>query len=391
MSEQQAVVTPAPAPAPEGLPAPEVSEGRAKAIEIIRGLSKNAAPDGEDAGDDDDKVAPAPKGEAKDADPDNDEGGDEIPEAKEEKKEPEKKTLAKEERVQKIKQALEGLTDDEVAAFLGAESDAFAALTSKKRELREREERHQQRVAKFDASAKELEDLHGEFEQLLATAKNDPGAALEVIGWTLEEVAEWAANGRVPAKKLDQELREEFKSETQKLREEMEAEIRKDREALAEERAQVNIEVWEAGVARAVRALTPESHPNLAKVVRKSGGQKVFDSIKNVQRGYWSDPEARQEIAQVLEIQPVKGEPLATPDALRYLEMRLEHQRRLLLDEDELSSPVQAGSRPEGKPRHLTTRDTSEVTTTRPEPDAKTGRQKAAEMLRRVTSRISDE
>lgn len=244
---------------------------------------------------------------------DDDELSDDEPKPKvEAKAEVEPKEEPPADHVAQLKQILGNLSEEERTELLGTADSAFAALTSKKRRIAHHEQQLQQERAHF-------QKVQAGFDELLDKAQKNPVAALETLGWTLDDLVKYTESGEVPLERLQSSLEEKFKKELHQVREELE-----------NTRYQTNMERWHADVARGIQAVPQHAKhfPNLAKKLEqgKLDPRHLQQRIIKAQAAYFTQNKQKLELSQ----------------ALGYIEQELEHQRQLWLDEN--PDPSQAGA-----------------------------------------------
>lgn len=243
-------------------------------------------------------------------------------------------------RVETIKKALEGLSDQEASELLGAHNDAFASLTHKRQKVAQREEslvREEQRIKQDRA---DYDDEQKEWGEALAQGRKDPNFALELFGWDAESVKAWAETGKAPP---EHELKGKL-SEAEKRLEDLEKRRQESEERAKGAEAQAKVDAWHRNVHAAIGQVDSEKHPLIIRWAEgaKSEGVDARDALFN-------DIVAVQQAAMAGNLRGLRGEtvpPGTIVDsalAVRYIEGRLALQRKRLVG-DENPNPAQAGT-----------------------------------------------
>lgn len=238
----------------QGQPAAEPTYDRGEAVDRMVAAM---APEGSDAPSEETESTVEPTEEPADG-----------AEAEESAEEPEEKPVSVEEAKAELEKVLAKLTPEQRAAVLGATDDAFAALTAKTRRLREREQRFVEQSRAYEAERGEFQELRKEFDQALATGRENPLEALSLFGWTLEDAHAFAISDNTVPHEKRMELLE--RSMTEKAEAKLK-EVEAAKEALEAEREAIYRDRWHTNVASAVASVTPELHPDLAWYLSRHG------------------------------------------------------------------------------------------------------------------------
>jgi len=214
--------------------------------------------------------------------------------------------------VGQMRKLLANLSEQERVELLGTSDDAFAALQSKKK-------RAEKAYAKVQTERQYIETVKSQLDALVDKAQSDPISALELLGWTPEQLVAFTENGEVPAERWQKSFEAG-----------MEKKLAEHKEELASIKHETNVQRWHGSVEQAVTAVV-NHEDKFPLLVQKMGQGKI-------------DPQALKKriIAGQSEYFKQHGKPLALGEAFGYLERELREARQLWLDE--IPDPAQAGS-----------------------------------------------
>lgn len=350
-------------PAPAASPEPS-GDARADMIAAIAREMKSPTPE------DDDDTSEEPEsegeeGETPDAEPEKAEEDEKKPEEEPKKAANSGFDLAATRK--KVEAALEGLSDEQKAQVFAATSDEFAALHSREKRLRKRESTFVSEKKAFDAERQETRALRAELDEHLTHGKENPLAALDLFGWTLEDAHAYALNDNtVPYEKRMKLLEER----TEKALAERMSKIEEHERALAERERQTNELTWRNGVSGEVDGL---AGANVRWYIANmpQGKQAVVDAVMQMQR-------------QVHEA--FRGQKtLAVQTALARLERDVADARRVWASDSSREGAVQPANLEAGKPD---TRIPSASSGERPRPSNGAEEYDREEMLREIVAEL---
>lgn len=347
-------VTPAPAPESSGDARSEMIAAIAREMKSGKGSEE-----GEDASEEDDE-APETAAEP--------EKKPEEPGKPEEKpKTDEKPAFDLADAKKKVAAALEGLTDEQKDQVFAATSDAFAALHSREKRLKKREEKFVAEIKAFDAEKNEVRSLKQEFDQELTRGKENPLAALEMFGWTLEDAHAYALNDNtIPYEKRMKLLEER----TEKALAERMEKLKAHEDALVERERRANEIAWRNGVAGDVDS---QAGDNVRWYIAKmpNGKQAVVDAVIQMQTQVFNAYRGQK----VLDVRT----------ALARLERDVADARRVWASDSQREGAVQPANLEAGKPE---TRIPSASSGERPRPSNGTEEYDRDELLREIVDQM---
>lgn len=342
--------------------APE-SSGDARTDMIAAIAREMKAPSGGEDGADD----PEDDAESQNADAEPEKKPSEPEKTEEKPKEEPKPSFDLAGAKKKVAEALAGLTDEQKDQVFAATSDAFAALHAREKRLGKRERAFVAEKTALDAERAETQSLRGELDQELTRGKENPLAALELFGWTLEDAHAYAINDNTIPHEKRMKLLEE---RTEKALAERMAKLKAHEDALAERERQADEVTWRNGVSGDVDA---HAQDNVRWYIARmpNGKQAVVDAVMQMQTAVHKT---------------FKGQKtLDVRTALARLERDVADARRVWASDPQREGAVQPANLEAGKPE---TRIPSASSGERPRPSNGTEEYDRDDLLREIVEQM---
>ncbi len=305
-------------PAPAAAPEPQEGDARSEMIAAMVREMKGA-------GDSEETEEP-------DEEPEKPAEADKEPEKPKEAEKAEKPAFDLAGARKKVAEALTGLTDEQKAQVFAASSDEFAALHAREKRMKKREAKLVADLTAYEARKRETDALVTDFNEELGRGKENPIAALELFGWTLEDAHAYALNDNtIPHEKrmkLLEERTDKALAERMKALEEHEAK-------LVERERQANEIAWRNGVSGEVDSLSG-SNVRWYMANMPNGKQAVVEAVLQMQRQVF-DSYGGQKV-------------LAVQTALDRLERDVADARRVWAADPQREGAVQPANLEAGKP-----------------------------------------